>query len=120
MKNTYLTSLLIILSSVSFATYSCDDALKQDVGIYNAADNSGKQIKILESKYGVSEVYIYNSTIAKWMPTIILDIDMIQEYIKVKSLLNDDVWELFIDWKSHQIILVDQKKNKTTYWLEKA
>lgn len=88
--------------------------------VYEAADNGTTIIRIKDEGYGIAAINLFQNTATGWETTEILSIDIIQEYVKVKSLQTGNVFELFIDWELGKIVLVDDKKNEKTYWKVKT
>jgi hypothetical protein len=84
--------------------------------IYNAADNSASKIRIKDEGFGVAEVNLFHTSALSWETTEILSIDIIQEYIKIKSIQTKKIFELFIDWQLGKIVLRDEHKNETAFW----
>ena len=97
--------------------FSFSSPEKDIISKYEAADNSGSEIKIIKGDYGISAIYFFSKNDEKWTPTKILSMDIIQEYIKVQSSISKKNFELYIDWNDHKIIRVDELNNRITYWL---
>lgn len=87
--------------------------------IFNAADQGPTSVKINKGKHGVYEVYLRLNKDMDWIPTEILFIDTIQEYVKVKSVQNGKLFELFIDWFNNKLTLVFPDGNKVIHNLVK-
>jgi hypothetical protein len=84
--------------------------------VYKAADNSDSKIRIKDEGYGVAEVHLFQTTASGWENTEIISIDIIQEYIQLKSKKTGKIFELFIDWQLGKIVLKDQNKTESAYW----
>jgi hypothetical protein len=111
----YGSILLLLVCSFQYASV-------RDVKwtVYEAADNGATIIRIKDEGYGIAAINLFQTTATGWETTEILSIDIIQEYVKVKSVQTGNVFELFIDWELGKIVLIDDKKNEQTYWKVKT
>lgn len=112
-------SLLFISCFLCFSNSVSQDKIEV-IKIYVSGNNSNTRIKITESKYGISDIYFQRKNDTHWMSTDIIDIDTIQEYLKVKLTETNEVFELFIEWNSDKMTTIDSQKRKVIYWLKKS
>ncbi len=93
---------------------------KEKVNIYASGKNTEERIKVIEGEYGISSIYFQEKKGTPWMKTEILSIDTIQEYLKVKIVETNEVFELFIEWNTKKMKTIDEQQQTVIYWLEKS
>lgn len=110
------TARILLFAFVMFCSFQNSTDQVVTWTVFNAADNSASKIRIKDEGYGVAEVHLFQTTANGWETTEILSIDIIQEYIQLKSKKTGKIFELFIDWQLGKIVLKDQNKTESAYW----
>lgn len=87
---------------------------------YEAADNSETKIRIKDEGYGIAEINLLRDKSLGWEYTEILFIDIIQEYVQIKSRQTGKTFELFIDWQVGKIKMINDAKKECIYWKTKS
>ncbi|PHR17135.1 MAG: hypothetical protein COA38_21210 [Fluviicola sp.] len=120
MNRIIFTYTLLLISCFLCSSNALEQDNVETVKIYASSNNSKDRIKIIEGEYGISRIYFLRQKDAHWMKTDILSIDTIQEYLKVKLTDTNEIFELFIEWNSDKMTVVDTHKKKVIYWLKKS
>lgn len=115
----FIYSLLIICRFL-FSSFEIEQDVTETIKVYTSGKNTDNRIKIVEGAYGIDRIYFQRKRKTQWIKAEILSIDTIQEYVKVKLVGTNEVFELFIDWNTHKMTIADAHEQKVIYWLEKS
>jgi len=111
-----LFMLLLLLCGGSVAGFPLVSNQAFTWTVYAAADNGPSKIRIKDEGFGIAEIQLLESAEKGWEQTEIVSIDIIQEYVQVKSRLTAKKYELFIDWQLGKIVLVNEAKKECAFW----